>query len=70
MVQELTYFISNSMKKLIITIVITASISLGFTLIEKKTETKATPVESFKTGDFKKSEVVDKQDDKRIASWD
>ena len=59
------------MKKIIITIIIASSISLGFTLIEKSThKTKVTDVETVKVGDFEKADISAKQQDKRLASWD
>ena len=59
------------MKKVIITIIIASSISLGFTLIEKNThKTKVTDVETVKVGDFEKADISAKQQDKRLASWD
>ena len=59
------------MKKIIITIAIASSISLGFTLIEKRTnKIKVTSVETVKVGDFEKADVLAKEQDKRLASWD
>ena len=59
------------MKKIIITILIASSISLGFTLIDKNThKTKVTDVETVKVGDFEKADVLAKEQDKRLASWD
>ncbi|MHB1178389.1 MAG: hypothetical protein ACYCZO_08665 [Daejeonella sp.] len=59
------------MKKIIITIAIAASISLGFTLIEKaENKTEVTPVETGNSSDFKNSDVIVKQDAKGMASWD
>ena len=59
------------MKKIIITILIASSISLGFTLIEKSTNNnKDTSVEAIKIGDFEKADISTKQQDKRLASWD
>lgn len=59
------------MKKIIITIAIASSISLGFTLIEKSThKIKVADVETVKVGDFDKTGVLAKEQDKRLASWD
>ena len=59
------------MKKIIITIAIASSISLGFTLIEKnKPKTRVTSVETLKVEDFDKTGVLAKEQDKRLASWD
>lgn len=59
------------MKKLIITIALAASISLGFTLIEKNThKPETTSVETVDKAEFKKADINTRQDDKRIASWD
>ncbi len=59
------------MKKIIITIAIAASISLGFTLIEsKKTPSKVIRVETVKSSDFEKTDLSVESQDKRLASWD
>lgn len=59
------------MKKIIITLAIAASISLGFTLIEsKKTPGKVIQVETVKSSDFEKSDLSVESQDKRLASWD
>ncbi|MEJ7780196.1 MAG: hypothetical protein WKF68_11470 [Daejeonella sp.] len=59
------------MKKIIITIAIAASISLGFTIIDKTAnKTERPTVETASKSDFDQSAEKVKQDDKRIASWD
>ncbi len=59
------------MKKIIITIAIAASISLGFTLIDKTANDTAKPTaETVNSNDFDQSDVKVKENDKRIASWD
>ncbi len=59
------------MKKIIITIAIAASISLGFTIIDKTANKTARPTtETVSNSDFDQSDVKVKENDKRIASWD
>ncbi len=59
------------MKKVIITITIAASISLGFTLIENKAvKPETTSEETVDKAEFKEADLNAKQSDKRIASWD
>jgi len=59
------------MKKIIVTIAITGFISLGFTLIgNSDNKTKVAPVETVKNSDFKKADVLTKENDKPLASWD
>ncbi|MEJ7780194.1 MAG: hypothetical protein WKF68_11460 [Daejeonella sp.] len=59
------------MKKIIITIAVAASISLGFTIIDKTANNTARPTaETVSKSDFDQSDEKVKQEDKRIASWD
>ena len=59
------------MKKLILTIAVAGLISLGFTLISKKTSSKkVNAVSTVQNNDFEKVNVSNDSMNKRLASWD